>query len=397
MGHLPERHNKREMYFHLLLLISTAFGMPSPDLISKGEDIIKQLDSLPGFTEDTKDIFKNVMSELYENVTGSLLEAEKNVLKLNVELKLFKTEEVKFKEDYFPAYNEAQRYLRESRQKLRKLADRTVKEVKALKVLLKDVDESEDPVLLKFSLEKMKALMIETLKTLKQALEKYNSARETIQNVNSSINEKNIFLKKMVNNNTTEYKNWTTDLRVAINGKIGEMTTACKIADYLGALRICSAISDAISGLVAGATEDGATEDGATEDGTTEDNAKEDGATEDGATEDGATEAAAEEAAITEAKIGEYTKMLENFIAITERMMKSGEDFDITIEDAISTLTDEIERISSWTRSTEFGNIDKHPKEYLENYISIRTNFVSGLDDLKNSAEEFLARPLEIL
>merc|ERR1711973_454909 len=96
-----QRDTTREMHFHLLLLISPVFGKPSRDLIKNGEDIIKQLDSLPGFTEDTKDIFKNVISELYENVTESLLEAEKNVLELNVELKLFKTQEVKFKEDYF--------------------------------------------------------------------------------------------------------------------------------------------------------------------------------------------------------------------------------------------------------------------------------------------------------
>merc|ERR1712173_43185 len=146
MGLTRETQQKREMYLHLLLLISPALGMPTSDLMENGES-----DFLPGFTEDTKAIFKNVMSEMYEKVAENLLKAEKNILELNMKLRLFKTEEANFKEDYFPAFNEAKRYLRESRQKLRKLADRTVKEITALKVLLKDVDESEDPVLLKLS------------------------------------------------------------------------------------------------------------------------------------------------------------------------------------------------------------------------------------------------------
>jgi len=355
--------------------------MPSSAQIEKGEDIIKQFESLPGFTEDTKAIFKNVMSEMYEKVAENLLEAEKNILELNMELRLFKTEEANFKEDYFPAFNEAKRYLRESRQKVRKLADRTVKEVVSLKVLLTALDESEDTVLLKVSLDKMKALMIETLKTLKGAHEKYNSAQQTIQNLNSSINEKNMFLENMVTNNTTEYENWTTDLRGAINGTIGETPTACKIADYFGALQICSDISDAISGIFASDAISGLFA----------------GMTEPERKEAFAKEAAAKEAALIEDKIDEYTGMLTKFKTITEDMMKSGEDFDKTIEGAIGKLTDEIEKIGSWTNNAEFVNIDKDPKEYLAKYISISNTFANGLNDLKYSAEEFLAEPLAIL
>ena len=71
------------MHFHLLLLISPVFGMPAAsDMIENGEDIIKQLDSLSGFTEENA-MFKAI-SKLYERVTGSLSEAQQNVLELNV-------------------------------------------------------------------------------------------------------------------------------------------------------------------------------------------------------------------------------------------------------------------------------------------------------------------------
>merc|ERR1719219_188036 len=164
--------------------------------------------------------------------------------------------------------------------------------------------------------------MIETLITLKEAHGKYNSAQETIKKLNSSIKEKNTFLVKMVTNNTDEYKKWTTNLRNAMKGKIIETPRGCKFADVFGALQICSAISNAISGIFASDTTSGLFA---------------------GMTEAERKEAPAKEAALIEDKIDEYTGMLTKFKTITEDMMKSGEDFDKTIEGAIGKLTDEIE------------------------------------------------------
>merc|ERR1712066_916462 len=146
MGLARETLRDIEMYLHLLLLISPALGMPSSALIDVGKGIFDQLDSLPGFAEETKAIYNN--SKLFETVAESLKEAEQAILQMDSELKLLESEEVQFEDNYFPAYNEAKQYLRESRQNLRKLADRTVKEVKALKTLLKELDENEDTVLL---------------------------------------------------------------------------------------------------------------------------------------------------------------------------------------------------------------------------------------------------------
>ena len=199
--------------------------------------------------------------------------------------------------------------------------------------------------------------MIETLKSLKEALEKYNSAQETIRNANSSIKEKNLILEKMVDKNSREYEAWTNKLNsIVTKGLDKAIGAACTIAEVFGAGGVCSTIKTALVGgvkIIFGT--------------------------------------------VTRNKIAEYTEMLEKFKTITGRMVESGEDFDFTIDEAIFILSEETERINSWTSSTEFENIDKYPKEYLENYISIRTNFVKGLDDLKNSAEEYLAQPLEIL
>jgi len=140
------------MYLQLLFLISPAFGMPSSALVDVGKGIINQLDSVVGFTEETKAVFNN--SDLFEIISESLKEAERNILEMDAELKLLETEELQFEDNYFPAYNEAKRYLRETRQGLRKLAQRTVSEVRDLKILLEGLDKSNDPVLLQASLDK---------------------------------------------------------------------------------------------------------------------------------------------------------------------------------------------------------------------------------------------------
>jgi len=201
MGHLPERHNKRVMYLHVFLLILPAFGMPSPGVrFPLGQKKINQLDSLPNFTLRSKDMYED--SSMYEEIAKDLKEAEKILIELDAELKRLDYKEFEDKMDYFPAYNEAKRYLKETRQGLRKLAVRTVSEVRDLKNLLKELEESGDPVLLKVSILNMKNLMIETMKTLTEALDKYNSAMKTFQDLNSSVESTNALLAKLLVENT---------------------------------------------------------------------------------------------------------------------------------------------------------------------------------------------------
>jgi len=334
------------------LLLSPAFGMPSSALIDIGSQIINQVDSIVGFTEETRAVFNN--SDLFDTIAESLKIAEKNIQEMDAELKLLESEELQFEDNYFPAYNEAKRYLRETRQGLRKLAGRTVTEVRDLRILLEDLDKDEDPVLLKASLDKMKGLMIETLKTLKEALEKYNSAVETFDNLNSSIATQNRKLVKMTDKNSAEYKEWTKNTRAGIYGAIGTATAGCIVADALGALGICSAVQIIVS---------------------------------------------ASTAAGIEAEIAKYGATLEKLKTITGKMLESGYDFDKNINAAIEILTEEIDLINNWANSAEVvnKNIDKYPQQYLKKYKSIRTVFINGLDDLNNAAEQFLEQPVDIL
>ena len=196
--------------------------------------------------------------------------------------------------------------------------------------------------------------MVDTLETLKEALEKYNSALEIFENLNSSIKTQNQKLEKLVDKRSAEYKAWTKNLRTGVYSGIGATTTGLIIADIFGCSGICSAVGAAAS---------------------------------------------ISTTATIETEIAKYSAKLEKLKSITDRMLESGGKFDKTITEAIVILTDEIELINNWTNSAEIvnRNIDKYPQEYLKKYKSIRSIFVNGLDDLSTAAQDFLDQPVDIL
>jgi len=332
--------------------------MPSNALLDVGNQIVDQLDSLPLMTEEGKNILKN--SKLTETIAEALSEAEKNIREMDAELKLLETEELQFEDNYFPAYNEAKSYLRQTRQALRKLADRTFKEVKLLKDFLEELDQTDDTVLLQAAIDIMKDLMIYTLETLEEAVEKYNSALDTFEKLNSSIKTQNHKLGKMVDTKSAEYKAWIQKTRAGVvyytYTAIGGTTVSPSyfFTDIFGCLGICSAVN-AVPSLST--------------------------------------------AAQIEALIAKYSAKLTKMKTITDKMLESGGKFDKTITEAIAILTDEIELINKWTNSAEVvnRNIDKYPQKFLEKYKAIRNAFVDGLDDLSTAAQDFLAQPVDIL
>merc|ERR1711953_1466888 len=206
--------------------------------------ILNPFESFVSFNNETGNILGG--SQLIKDVIKRLLEAEKNILEMQAELKLLETEEMKFEDNYFPKYNEAKRYLRETRQELRELAYRTVTEVRDLKVLLEDLDKTNDPFLLKISIDQMKDLMIEALDTLKEAREKYNTAVQTFEDLNSSIKTQNIQLKKMLIEDSEEYNVWVSKAEASLKRAI-DRTIGFIIADIFGCFGICSAINAAVS------------------------------------------------------------------------------------------------------------------------------------------------------
>ena len=197
-------------------------------------DYVNQLDAVLGFNEETRKVFNN--TKLFDIVSESLLAAEKDILALDVELATLATENTKFKNKYFPEYNKAKRYLRETKQDLRKLAHKTVTDVRDLTFLLSMIDETEDTFFLQRAIEQMKDLMIETLKSLKKARGKYNAAVDTFATLNSAIKIQNLRVKKLTEIGSEEYKDWTAKTRAGVYGAASATTVGLIVADIFGCL-----------------------------------------------------------------------------------------------------------------------------------------------------------------
>jgi len=346
-----ERGERREMVILLILLISTAFGRPSSDR-DVGTQIGNQLDDIRHFSNETGKMLRN--SSLTEEVIKMLLEAEQTILKMTAELKTLQTEEMKFKDNYFPKFNKAKAYLRRTRQDLRKLADRTVKDVRDMKVMLEAIDETTDSsaanLFLKISMNRMKDLMIETLETLKNAKGKYYSALEVFDNLNTSIKKQNIQMNEFVTNSSS----WIEQTRAGIYSAVGATTVGLIVADVFGCLGLCSAVGAIASGSTVTSTE---------------------------------------------VEVANVLAKIEKLKFISDEMLRSGNNFDKAINVAINLLENEIEIIGKWTQSAKIvsANIEEYPVETLRLLKPFRTIFITGLDDLKMAAEEFLAQPKNIL
>merc|ERR1712102_259789 len=208
MGLHKERERERDMALLLILLTSTAFGMPSSGQHDVGAKIANQLEIFNKFSDEAGKLLVN--SSLIEDVVKSLLGAEENLLQMEVGLKSLKYEVPKLRIDgnYFSDFNKAKSYVRQTRQGFREFAYKAVIELRDLKILIQDVDKSQDSILLKISLGKVKDLMIKTLKTLKEAEENYKNAVELFKGLNTSITSKHEELEKMLNRNSAEYHAW---------------------------------------------------------------------------------------------------------------------------------------------------------------------------------------------
>lgn len=156
----------------LILLISPAFGRPTSDQLGV-----------------------------------RLREAVRNILNIYAE------QEVEFDEQYFQDYNEAKSYLGETRQELMELAQRTVKDVRDLKVVLEHLDESTGSVFLTIFTNRMKDLIIET--GVIEAREKYESAVKTFENLNSFLKTKNRELENDLKKKIAELPEETRSYEVA--------------------------------------------------------------------------------------------------------------------------------------------------------------------------------------
>lgn len=303
------------------------------------------MDSLVGFNNESQKVLGNY-KKLFDQLAEYIEDAEDDIHELiNVESKF--PQNTNFNDNYFPKFDEAKQYLRDSLQKIRQMAGLIVTEVRGVKKkFLESLNKRKKSIFLKSSIDKMKDLMISTLDTM-------NLTVGTMVNLISSIETQNRKLSIMVQKNSAEYKAWKEKTRVNVYGTSTGFTIGMIIVDLLGCLGICSATNLVLTGSTAAAVE---------------------------------------------RAIAEYSAELEKFKAITGKMLESGRDVDDTITEAIEILNTEIDLIDELTNSAETAsdNINIYPEEMLRKYVEIREILIEGLTDLENAATNFLVEPINI-
>merc|ERR1712038_1953421 len=192
---ITSQRERREMVILLILLVSTAFGRPSSDR-DVGTEIGNQLEDILEFNNEQGKLLNN--SNLFGKVSESLKTAQQNIIDMEAELKslALKFSSLREEKSSFPEFNKAKSSLRQTRQELRELAHRTVKEEKNVRILLDALDngKSHKPLLLKAAIGRMKLLMEETKEKLKAAKIKYEEAQLSYTNLISSVKEQHDIL-----------------------------------------------------------------------------------------------------------------------------------------------------------------------------------------------------------
>merc|ERR1712193_515041 len=230
--------------------------------------------------------------------------------------------------NYFPEFNEAKFYLRQTRQELRELAERTLGEVKGLTFLLNALDISPNITILKLALTGMKDLMIKTLKILKVANEKYRKAEETFDNLVSSVEEQ----KDIVNAALIAAKEQFLKDEASTKKKILD----CQIAAVF-TLGLCPLINHYVNVVP-----------------------------------------------LRESRADLESK--------TDSLLTKTKILKEDVKEAFFVVSEEINLISNWTISAEVvnNNIDIYPAKYLAKMELIRNVFINGTIGLKDAAEKYL-------
>merc|ERR1712154_691546 len=328
-----------------------------------------------------------------QEVFVSLNNTEQNLLDLEVELKTMpyadKTE-VGLEDNLFPEYNNAKRYLRETGQKLREFAYKTVAEARDLKTLFAAVDESQDSGLLQIAINKTIGFMSDTVEIFREANEKYQTANKTFVDLKNSSTGSKDKVEKMLNTGSDEHQNWMNVVLEAVKEEI----------KYSEQVQNLKAEIDAHFKKDAAKAENGKAE----KIEIAEENEMADTEIEkpeiqrtgevkrlnDPIHDAYAAGIDARVQAQTEAAIERYKAKLEKLKEFTDSMLESGANFEETIDNAMNTLTVKIAKIA---KSTESANLVSENKEtFLTKFQDISSDLTTELDDLKKSAETFLAR-----
>merc|ERR1712232_784652 len=309
---------------------------------------------------------------------------------------------VGLEENLFPEYNNAKRYLRETGQKLREFAYKTVAETRDLKTLFVAVDESQDSGLLEIAINKTMGFMSDTVEIFREANEKYQTAKNTFVALKNDSTGSKDKVEKMLNTDSDEHQIWMKVVRDAVREQSNIPEKVQKLNAELDAqIERVEAEENEKAEKIERAEENEKAEENeiAEENEMAEENevaeieiveVKKLNDKTHNAYAAGINAIEAKVEADIEFAIQRYNAKLEKLKEFTDSMLESGNIFEETIDKAMNILNKKIEKIAM---NTETANLVSENKEtFLTKFQDISSDLTTKLDDLKKSAETFLAR-----
>jgi len=341
----------------IFCLQSFVVAKPTMDKMDKMDDLMDTVDTLiengnelGNFQKFTSSLNFTIETARYtfERLVELVNEAKEDIENLNAELKrLYKDEEL-FRDEYFPIFNNATSKLRIVRQKLRKLAIKTISKTRNVKDLLASLDNDRDIRTLGVALREMKSLMMSSEQILKEAYDEYNLTIEAFENLNSSIQINNKYIKSILKEKSSDHHSWANEVKFTaefFDVVIGTFNGCSWIAIFqwstLPEVPYCK-VADSIASAIIAPKED----------------------------------------------------EIRKFENLTNNLLVNGKKIHENIMNANAFLNSEIKLITEWIAHAESvsENIDNYPEKYLSQVEALKISFNNGLDDLQKTAQEFLYR-----
>jgi len=349
----------KSMVFVVLLLCGRlALAAPGGRSSGTASGIIQGGESILGGLTEVLDVEKEVSekaTEVFSTVKHLVEIAEDMIKRMTLEMEFVEREHLKLMSNYTTEFHSAKSELREARQALRKLAERTDIEVKSMLGYLKYYDSTnnneEKAFYLKKQIDVLKTLMKETKVLLTEVQAKYNNSIKNLGQIGFSMSIIIQKLEKKTDVASEEHEEWTTKARTGVYGTCSVSITSLIFADIFGCVGICSAINGVACGSAIAAIE---------------------------------------------VQIAETEATLMRMKMASERVEKEVGGVEDVIKNAKNTISDELKIIGKWEVNAKSVEtlIEENSIEYIKKFDGLRNDFKNKLIGLQDVVREFLAQPV---
>jgi len=336
-----------------LVLMLSAFTLSAPEglLDRTNTTIQKELDNLKNAPEVMTETFEkmhdrfSVMYDKVKEATEKIDSIKRTIVDMG-----YKSENLNTA--FLDEYDEVRLKLGKTRQKLKKLAKKTISMMKSLKNYLNELETNPDITLLTKFIENVKDLMTETDEQLKAANVEYEEAVEKIAKFKTNMIEFARQLTSQLQINEEEYAQYAEELRAGVYSSCSAVSVGMVFADIFGCFGLCSATATT-SCWTAGL-------------------------------------------ASVETTLAEYAAT--NAIADRklEKMKKSVLDYVGKTDLVIGFVEREVSSIDQWKLAADSldDEINENEVEYLTEFKADRQDFMGLVDDLQKAAQNFLDQPI---